>query len=115
MILRCMNAGVRIYVELVLNHMADGEKKLVGFGGSEADPMALNYPEIPYTLKDFHDYCDINPEDPISVRNCRLMKLPDLNQGSENVRNKIVEFMNEMIEAGVTGFLIGCSKMSKEN
>lgn len=115
MILRCMNVGVRIYVELVLNHMADGDDKIVGFGGSAANPMALNYPEVPYTLKDFHGDCAINFGDPVSVRNCWLMGLPDLNQGLENVRDRIVEFLNTMIAVGVSGFQIGCSKMSIED
>jgi len=38
------------------------------------------------------------------VRNCELVGLHDLNQGVEHVRQKIVEFLNLLIDIGVAGF-----------
>lgn len=38
------------------------------------------------------------------VRNCRLVSLIDLNQGSEYVRSKIIEYLNALIDIGVAGF-----------
>uniref|UniRef100_A0A0M3IH18 Aamy domain-containing protein n=1 Tax=Ascaris lumbricoides TaxID=6252 RepID=A0A0M3IH18_ASCLU len=40
----------------------------------------------------------------INVRNCRLVSLIDLNQGSEYVRSKIIEYLNALIDIGVAGF-----------
>ena len=38
------------------------------------------------------------------VRNCELDGLHDLNQGTEYVRQKIIEFLNRLIDIGVAGF-----------
>jgi glycosidase len=38
------------------------------------------------------------------VRNCELGGLVDLNQGSEYVREKIIGFLNHLIDLGVGGF-----------
>ncbi|ROT77239.1 alpha-amylase [Penaeus vannamei] len=38
------------------------------------------------------------------VRNCKLVGLNDLDQGSEYVRGKIVDFMNTLVGWGVAGF-----------
>lgn len=43
-------------------------------------------------------------EDANQVRNCMLVGLKDLNQGSEYVRGKIVELLNRLISYGVAGF-----------
>lgn len=36
--------------------------------------------------------------------------MPDLNQGKANPRDKIIQFMNELIELGVAGFRIDAAK-----
>lgn len=36
--------------------------------------------------------------------------LPDLNQGKQNTRGKIIKFMNELLELGVAGFRVDASK-----
>ena len=46
----------------------------------------------------------------IKVRDCKLVGLPDLATGSEYVRNKIAEFMNNLIDMGVAGFRIDAAK-----
>ena len=40
----------------------------------------------------------------VQVRNCRLVGLLDLNQGHDFVRQKVVEYMNSLIDMGVVGF-----------
>jgi alpha-amylase len=39
-----------------------------------------------------------------------LVGLPDLATGNEYVRNKIAEFMNNLIDIGVAGFRIDAAK-----
>lgn len=47
MVKRCNAAGVRIYVDAVINHMsATGGK---GSGGSVSDPANKYYPGVPYS------------------------------------------------------------------
>lgn len=107
MIKKCMEHQVRIYVDVVLNHMANGEGEIMGTANSAADPSKLQYPAVPYQAEDFNEFCFIkNYSNAFEVRNCRLVGLPDLNQAKDNVRDKIVAFMNELIDYGIAGFRI---------
>lgn len=103
----CQENRIRVYVDVVINQMAEGEAEVVGYGGSKAYPSRLVYPEVPYQPEDFNEFCFIlNTTNPFEIRNCRLAGLPDLNQAKENVKAKVVEFMNTLIQAGVAGFRI---------
>jgi alpha-amylase len=103
----CQENRIRIYVDVVLNQMAEGEGEIFGYGGSTADPSQLSYPEVPYLPADFNEFCLIlNATNPFEIRNCRLAGLPDLNQAKENVKAKVVEFMNTLIDYGVAGFRV---------
>jgi alpha-amylase len=118
MVTRCNNVGVRIYVDAVINHMTGAAGRGTGTAGSSYDADALTYPGVPYTASDFNggNECpsrsgDIESySDPIQVRNCRLVGLKDLNQGKENVRSKIVAFLNKLIGFGVAGFRVDAAK-----
>jgi len=104
MVRRCNDAGVRIYVDVVFNHMSGDHKDAVGTGGSRANTYDLSYPSVPYTRPDFHSFCPIvNYQDPANVRNCELSGLHDLDQGAEHVRERIVRFINDMIDVGIAG------------
>lgn len=97
---RCNAVGVRIYPDVVINHMA----AVQGFGssGSVSSVNTLSFPAVPYSAQDFNKACGIeNYNDAIQVRNCQLVGLPDLNQGTEWVRTKIVEYLNHLIDLGV--------------
>lgn len=58
---RCRDVGVRIYVDIVVNHMAAPQPSspAIGTAGSEADPLARDFPAVPFNLSDFHHTCDI--------------------------------------------------------
>lgn len=102
---RCNAAGVRIYVDTILNHMTGNVSECIGTGGSTADPFSKEYFAVPYGPKDFHSNCNIfNFSDPENVRNCELNGLHDLNQSTSYVREKMIEFLNHLIDAGVAGF-----------
>lgn len=102
-----------MYVDVVFNHMALSDGEVTGTDGSVANPATLVYPEVPYTPTDFNEQCEIeNYQNALQVRNCRLVGLPDLNQSQENVRNKIVEFLNKLIDFGVAGFRVDACKVS---
>lgn len=108
MVKRCKAVGVNIYVDIVFNHMtaADG----AGTGGTMAYASKKEFPGVPYGPNDFNSDCDIDYQDPVKVRNCPLLGMPDLNQGTEYVREKISEFMNKLIDIGVAGFRVDASK-----
>jgi alpha-amylase len=44
------------------------------------------------------------------VRNCWLVGLPDLQLGSAWVRDRIVDYMNDLISLGVAGFRVDAVK-----
>ncbi|GAB0097243.1 Alpha-amylase [Sergentomyia squamirostris] len=105
MVKRCYNAGIRIYVDVVFNHMAAGDEEIVGTGGSVVYPPDRIYPHVPYGPEDFNDHCIITDYNNVNqVRNCELVHLPDLNQKSENVRRNVIEFLDRLIDHGVAGF-----------
>ncbi|VDN02941.1 unnamed protein product [Thelazia callipaeda] len=124
MVNRCNQVKVRIVVDVVLNHMTGigmkkGSNGVSSTGDSDFDARAehINFPGVPYTKVDTNDHkCnhDIADSDYTqnvnNVRNCRLVGLIDINQGSERVRSKIVEYLNDLIDIGVAGFRFDASK-----
>lgn len=106
---RCNNVGIRIYVDIVFNHMAAHQG--VGIGGSVSTVEKLDYPAVPFGPGDFHKNCEIqNYTNANEVRDCRLVGLPDLDQSNEWVRQKIVEMLNNLIDMGVAGFRVDAAK-----
>lgn len=114
MVERCNRVGVRIYVDVILNHMAAKEGQIVGTGNGTANVGKRLFPDVPYGPNDFHWSCSIHDESYSTnageVRNCGLSGLPDLNQGSPYVREKLVEFLNRLIDYGVAGLRIDAAK-----
>jgi len=101
MIRRCKAVGVNIYPDVVFNHM--GDKDGLGTGG-------LDYPDVPFDATHFNDRCEISYQDPVKIRDCWLLTLPDLNQKDGHVQERIIDFLNRMIELGVAGFRIDAAK-----
>lgn len=69
----------------------------------EHDNQLISFPQ--YTLSYFFLTSEL-----LQVRNCKLSGLNDLHQGSENVREKIVEYLNKLISWGVAGFRVDAAK-----
>ncbi|KAI4459920.1 alpha-amylase [Holotrichia oblita] len=111
MVRRCNNVGVRIYVDVVFNHMTGNSGTVYGTGGSIGYSDSKYYPAVPYGSNDFNSDCGItNYNDAINVRNCELVGLRDLNQGSTYVRTTILAFLNKLINLGVAGFRVDAAK-----
>ncbi|XP_077978331.1 alpha-amylase 2-like [Glandiceps talaboti] len=117
MVNRCNDKGVNIYTDVVLNHMVvDGVLSGYGIAGTWYDTTfgGRTFPAVPYADHDFNDdICNKsiqNMWDPSEVRNCRLVGLVDLKLSRSHVRNKLINFMNDLIDIGVAGFRIDVSK-----
>ncbi|XP_011866201.1 PREDICTED: alpha-amylase A-like [Vollenhovia emeryi] len=112
MVERCNKAGVRIYVDTVINHMSADAQPAYGTGGTLAKPDNLSYPGVPYSSEDFnHPACTIHDyNNAAEVRDCELSGLHDLNQTKVHVQDKIVEYFNKVIDLGVAGFRIDAAK-----
>ncbi|MEH1013979.1 carbohydrate-binding module family 20 domain-containing protein [Micromonospora sp. CPCC 206060] len=122
MVTACHSAGVRVYVDAVVNHMAGTNNPAgsVGYAGTQFS--GYSYPAVPYGHSDFHhpgDNCptsggitDWNNE--AQVTSCELLSLSDLYTEKEEVRNKIAAFLNDMISLGVDGFRVDAVKHVKK-
>ncbi|MFL1456069.1 carbohydrate-binding module family 20 domain-containing protein [Marinobacter sp. GN3S48] len=110
MVQRCNAAGVDVYADAVINHMANGSG--TGTAGSSYDSGSLSYPI--YSSNDFHTPCTIHPEDygtdAWRVRNCQLVGLPDLDTADGYVQNTIAGYLNQLTSLGVKGIRIDAAK-----
>lgn len=97
MVQRCKAAGVDIYLDAVINHMAAWNR---------------SFPDVPYGSNDFHTCTskEIDYGNRWQVQNCDLVGLNDLKTESEYVRQKIADYMNDAISMGVAGFRIDAAK-----
>ena len=114
MVQTCHNAGVKIYVDAVINHMAGGGSTGNGSAGSTYSHYA--YPAVPYGNDDFH-HCGRNGNDDISnfgdrweVQNCELVDLSDLKTEASYVRGKITGYLSDLVSLGVDGFRVDAAK-----
>lgn len=112
MVQTCKAAGVDIYVDAVINHMAD--QIGVGVAGSTFDRTTLDYPI--YSANDFNS-CDPPNiagadygNDADRVRMCQLSGLPDLNHNSAYVRGQITAYLQDLVDLGVAGFRVDAAK-----
>ncbi|XP_049307501.1 uncharacterized protein LOC105233129 [Bactrocera dorsalis] len=115
----CNAAGVRVYVDVVLNHMAgaynqataSGQQLLVGYAGSTANASSYEFTALPFTSRHFHKPCTLtNYMDAHVVRNCELNGWPDLNHYRLDVRANLTEFLNRLVDLGVAGFRVDSAK-----
>ncbi|MEN9866886.1 MAG: hypothetical protein RL748_2476 [Pseudomonadota bacterium] len=116
MINTCHAAGVRVYADVVLNHLAAAGN--TSSAGASYNSASLTYPR--FSAPDFHSNCAINPNTDYnspanggnrsSVINCRLVGLPDLNTGSSYVQGQLRTFLTTLINMGIDGFRIDAAK-----
>ncbi|GAB3280296.1 carbohydrate-binding module family 20 domain-containing protein [Actinocorallia lasiicapitis] len=118
MVAACHDAGVRVYVDAVVNHMAGTNNGggVTGYAGTAF--TGYSYPAVPYGNGDFHhpgDPCptsgainDWNNE--AQVTGCELLSLSDLYTEKDSVRGKIAAYLNDLIGIGVDGFRVDAVK-----
>jgi alpha-amylase len=113
MVSTCHNAGVKIFVDAVLNHMAGGAS--TGSGSAGSAYTHYDYPGI-YQTQDFH-HCGRNGNDDIAnwtdrfeVQNCELVDLSDLKTESGYVRGKLAAYLQDLVSLGVDGFRVDAAK-----
>ncbi len=112
MVARCNAAGVDVYADAVINHMA-GFPQGVGIAGS--DFAEYSYP-VPYDYDDFH-HCDRNDDGRIvdyqdlwEIQTCELGTLDDLDTSKPEVQAKIAAYLNDLMSLGVKGFRMDAVK-----
>ncbi|MCC2277167.1 alpha-amylase family protein [Streptomyces sp. ET3-23] len=103
----CHAAGVKVVVDTVLNHMAAG----AGTGTGGTAYTKYNYPGT-YGDADFHTCRKPvgNYADRSDVQNCELVGLADLDTGSEHVRDREAQYLDDLLSLGADGFRIDAAK-----
>ncbi|XP_069940254.1 alpha-amylase A-like isoform X4 [Cherax quadricarinatus] len=118
MVQRCNAVGVRVIVDVVVNHMAELGRSGYGSGGTTFNADQLDFPGVPYTSVDFtpQDLCPSadgivgNNSDVYEVRNCYLLGLTDLYTSSYHVREQLAHYLNLLLDIGVMGFRVEAAK-----
>jgi alpha-amylase len=119
MVRRCAAAGVGIYVDAVLNHMAD--QVGVGVAGTHFDRERRRYRDL--DDRHFNRFCKIQAEDYVvsrdsatnarraaALRRCQLLDLPDLDNGHPAVQRLHADYLQRLLDAGVAGFRLDAAK-----
>jgi len=114
MVTVCKEAGVDVYVDVVLNHVALAKNTSTSFGGAQYGPRLTPV----FMPKHFHhvrnnlsENCLVdNYRDGFNVQNCDLLSMPDLCTGCDFVQTKLTDFMIRLLDVGVAGFRIDAAK-----
>jgi alpha-amylase len=102
---RCNAVGVRVYADIVINHMTGDHDRVLGTAFSKGNTTSRDFYGVPYTAADFHTRCSINNwNSAIQVRNCELFGLHDLDQSQPHVRDVIMAYLDHLVDLGVAGF-----------
>jgi alpha-amylase len=117
MVGRCANAGVRVYADVVFNHMTgepleDDPLWGIGSAGSSYDYKA--YPD--FGPEDFHpegpNGCDAGAKDVdrAALQRCALCGRADLDTEADRVQDRFGAYLNGLLDMGVSGFHIGAAE-----
>ncbi len=108
MVQRCQAAGVAVYADAVINHMAAIDAA-PGSAGTEFS--RYDYPGL-YRPEDFND-CRKSITDyqnAEQVTQCELVGLPDLNTALPGVQSQLVDYLADLSSLGIAGFRIDAAK-----
>lgn len=115
MINTCHAAGVRVYADVVVNHLAAGSGTATN--GATWNANTLTYPR--FSSNDFHSNCTIQDSDYNNNRDgvtqCRLVGLPDLDTGSSYVQGQIKNYLTSLISMGFDGFRFDAAKHIRQS
>ncbi|WP_431727602.1 carbohydrate-binding module family 20 domain-containing protein [Verrucosispora sp. TAA-831] len=123
MVQRCRAQGVKIYVDMVLNHMSGTGSAGSGPGSAGTVYGKYSYPNLFNDGSgDSYGYGDFAPcyrrisnwGNKQEVQDCELLDLADLNTADPEVRRKIAKYMNAVIDLGVAGFRVDAAKHVQE-
>jgi len=112
MVKRCKKAGVSIYVDAVLNHVAASKGTSIAGNkyGGRSTPI-FNPQDFHHMPFDVTGNCGVNDfADVHNVQFCDLQGLPDLCTECGGVQDKIAAYLNRLVELGVSGLRLDAAK-----
>ncbi len=113
MVATCRKAGVKVYVDAVINHMTgQGSRSYGGVTYSKYEYAGLygyndfhHSPQCPTAsnrIEDFNDYRQ--------VTTCELVGLSDLRTETARVQQRLAGYLNKLLSYGVSGFRVDAAK-----
>ncbi|MGI3785045.1 MAG: alpha-amylase family glycosyl hydrolase, partial [Janthinobacterium lividum] len=115
MVADCRRAGVKVYVDAVINHTTG--QGSTSYGGKTYTPDT--YPDAGYVPDDFHHTVKACPSadggiddfnNKTQVWNCNLVGLEDLRTETAKVQGTLAAYLNKLISYGVSGFRVDAGK-----
>ncbi|MFC6556574.1 alpha amylase C-terminal domain-containing protein [Nonomuraea cavernae] len=113
----CENAGVKIYADVIVNHMTGQDG---GGTGSAGTTISTKYrsPDLHGDGQYGYGYGDFgscrrdiaNWSDAAEIRDCELLNLADLRTDTDYVRDRIAEYLFQLVRNGVDGFRVDAAK-----
>lgn len=120
MVSTCHDAGVKVYTDTVLNHMAgDNQTSTDSYGGVSFSAVSRTYAQPSYSAGDFHASPADCPNSNLAindwnnqtqVQKCELVSLEDLKTESSHVRTTETAYLNNLVGLGVDGFRLDAAK-----
>ncbi|ATL68148.1 alpha-amylase [Nocardia terpenica] len=113
MVRSCHAAGVRVYVDTIINNMS--AENGCGIGSAGSPYCHYWYPAVPYRENDFHR-CGTpgdtiqNSSDRGQMQHCQTFNAADLATEKDSVRDRIAGYLNHLLSLGVDGFRIDSAK-----
>jgi alpha-amylase len=113
MVKKCRKAGVKVYVDAVINHTTG--QGSTSYGGVDYTPY--DYPD--YDPSDFHVKAGECPSsdggiqdfnNKLQVFHCNLLGLEDLRTQTDKVQDTLAGYLNKLIGYGVSGFRVDAAK-----
>jgi len=113
MVRKCRKAGVKVYVDAVINHMTGQGHTSYG----EVDYTPYHYED--YGPSDFHFTTGECPSsdggiqdfnNKLQVFKCNLVGLEDLRTETDKVQAQLAAYLNKLIGYGVSGFRVDAAK-----
>ena len=115
MVTDCREAGVKVYVDAVINHTTGQGNR--SYGGKTWTPYT--YADAGYVPEDFHDNVGACPSsdggiadfnNKTEVWSCNLVGLEDLRTETPKVQATLAAYLNKLLRYGVSGFRVDAGK-----
>ncbi|WP_084557909.1 carbohydrate-binding module family 20 domain-containing protein [Hamadaea tsunoensis] len=119
MVATCNAAGVKVYVDAVINHMTGVNQSSTTSYGGASFTNSYSYPTAGYAYADFHHPNDLCPNSDMTIKDwnnqtqvqeCELLQLADLYTEKDGVRTKIANYLGGLMALGVSGFRVDAAK-----
>lgn len=114
MVASCRKAGVKVYVDAVINHMSgQGHTSYGGvtyrkyhydglYGFADFHHAPKDCPTASGTIEDFNNY--------LQVTECELVGLSDLRTETGRFQDTLAAYLNKLLRYGVSGFRVDAAK-----